>query len=133
MTKPFARIGQIRSSGITDLRCGHVLAVSWQCADRFQRSVDQREPLPLPPATGPAAANCYTVAATTSEKPGDSKDLFFVDGLIPVRSALGLYDELRHTLAFAPKSQWIVSGIGHMALLRRLEVARRLLGWLYER
>ena len=33
VTKPFAAIGQIRSSGITDLRYGHVLASSWEGKD----------------------------------------------------------------------------------------------------
>jgi hypothetical protein len=130
VTKPFARIGQIRSSGITDLRYGHVLTSSWQGGDRFQRSPDLREPLPLPPADGPAAVNCYTVAATTSEKPGDLKDHFFGDGLVPVRSALGLHSEPRHILAFAPDKQWVASGVGHIALLRHAEVSTRLLHWL---
>ena len=48
VTKPYAAIGQIHSSGITDLRYGHVLASSWEGKDRFERSPDTREPLALP-------------------------------------------------------------------------------------
>lgn len=42
VTQPFAAIGYIRSSGITDLRYGHVLTSSWQGKDRFERLPDAR-------------------------------------------------------------------------------------------
>ncbi|MES2402366.1 MAG: alpha/beta hydrolase, partial [Pseudomonadota bacterium] len=48
ITKPFAKIGQVRSSGITDLRYGDALGSRWADADRFEMAPDQREPLPLP-------------------------------------------------------------------------------------
>ena len=59
VTKPFAAIGQIRSSGITDLRYCHMLESSWLGKDRFERSPDSREPLSLL-----ADVNSFTVAAT---------------------------------------------------------------------
>ena len=49
LTRPFAKIGQIRSAGITDLRHGNVLPADWQGADRFAGGSDTRQPLPLPP------------------------------------------------------------------------------------
>ena len=58
---PFARLAQLRSAGITDLRYGHVLAADWQGRDRFRREPDSRALLPLPEAVA-----CYTVAATTA-------------------------------------------------------------------
>ena len=125
VTKPFAAIGQIRSSGITDLRYGHVLTSSWEGKDRFERSPDSREPLPLP-----QGVNCFTVAATTSGKPSALKDALLGDGLVPVRSALGQHDERPHCLAFAAENQWVAYGVNHMALLKNHEVAAQVQTWL---
>jgi pimeloyl-ACP methyl ester carboxylesterase len=132
VTKPFAAIGQIRSSGITDLRYGHVLESSWLVngkeVDRFERSPDSREPLPLP-----AGVNCFTVAATTSSAASPMKDALIGDGLVPLRSALGQHDEAPHCLEFAPENQWTAYGTNHMALLNRPEVTAQVLKWLTER
>ncbi|MEO8838840.1 MAG: alpha/beta fold hydrolase, partial [Herbaspirillum sp.] len=35
-TAPFARLGQLRSAGITDLRYGHVVDADWRGRDRFR-------------------------------------------------------------------------------------------------
>ena len=64
-SRPFARLGQLRSSGITDLRYGHVLDTDWQGRDRFRRSPDRRTPVPLP-----AGVACFTVAATLAARCG---------------------------------------------------------------
>ena len=125
VTRPFSKIGQIRSSGITDLRYGNVLASSWQDADRFERAPDSREPLPLP--TGVA---CFTVAASIADKAGDLKDQWLGDGLVPVPSALGQHEDVRHRLAFAPDKQWVAGGMNHMELLDRPVVTAQLLRWL---
>ncbi len=129
VTKPFAAIGQIRSSGITDLRYGHVLESSWKVngldIDRFVRSPDSREPLLLP-----AGVNCYSVAATTSIQPGGVKDAWTGDGLVPLRSALGQHDDAPHCLNFAPENQWTACGVNHMALLKTPAVTAQLLRWL---
>lgn len=58
VTRPFAKIGQLRSAGITDLRYGNVLEADWQEVDRFERAPDARQALPLP-----AGVACYAVAA----------------------------------------------------------------------
>ena len=121
VTKPFAAIGQIRSSGITDLRYGHVLESSWPNKDRFERSPDSRLPLPLP-----SGVNCFTLAAGAVDGLGDSLG----DGLVPVRSALGQHDEPQHCLAFAQDNQQVLPGLNHMELLSRLEVGTPLLKWL---
>ena len=128
VTKPFAAIGQIRSSGITDLRYGHVLGSSWEGKDRFERSPDSREPLPLP-----AGVNCFAVAATTSGEYSESspaRDALIGDGLVPLRSALGQHGEALHCLNFLPGNQWIAYGTNHMALLSRPEVGAQVLTWL---
>jgi len=129
ITRPFAAIGQIRSSGITDLRYGHVLESSWlvngEELDRFVRSPDSREPLPLP-----QGVNCYAVAATTSNQPNAENDALIGDGLVPVRSALGQHDKTLHCLAFGQDHQLILPGMNHMELLSRPEVTAQLLRWL---
>ena len=125
VTKPFAAIGQIRSSGITDLRYGHVLESSWLGKDRFERSPDSRVPLPLP-----MGVNCFTVAATTSNQSSAVKGAWTGDGLVPLKSALGQHDEAPHCLNFAPENQWTACGVNHMALLKTPTVTAQLLRWL---
>ena len=122
---PFARLGQLRSAGITDLRYGHVLAADWQGRDRFQRSPDRREPVPLPEGVA-----CYTVAATTAAKRSLLADRLLGDGLVPLRSALGQHDEPARTLAFAKPAQWIAYRTHHMDLLHSPAVLQQLERWL---
>ena len=125
VTRPFAKIGQVRSSGITDLRYGHVLPSGVDDSDRFERVPDTRQPLPLPQGVA-----CYAVAATTSSTPGDLKDQLVGDGLVSVRSALGQHDDLRHALGFAADHQWVVAGVSHMDLIKLPEIATYLQRWL---
>jgi len=60
-TAPFARLGRVRSAGITDLRHGSALDEDWQGRDRFAHGHDTRVPLPLP-----SAVTCCAIAATTA-------------------------------------------------------------------
>lgn len=133
VTRPFARIGQIRSAGITDLRYGHLLEADWRDADRFAGAPDSRQAVPLP-----AGVACYTVAATTQTALGGplasvrdalSRQLGG-DGLVPLESALGVHRDASRSLAFDPDKQWIAYGMNHMALLSRPEVGQQLVGWL---
>ena len=122
---PFAKIGQLRSAGITDLRYGHVLDVDWQGHDRFRRSPDRRHALPLPDKV-----RCYTVAATTAPKRGTLAERMLGDGLVPIPSALGQHPQVRHQLAFKPDAQRIVYRINHWGLLKAPEVAQQVQRWL---
>ena len=124
-SRPFAKLGQLRSAGITDLRYGHVLDVDWQGRDRFQRQPDKRQILPLPEGVA-----CYAVAATLAAKRSLLADRLLGDGLVPLPSALGQHEDPRRTLAFAKSAQWIAYRTGHMALLSSPEVTRQLLLWL---
>ncbi|MEO7108766.1 MAG: alpha/beta hydrolase, partial [Rhodoferax sp.] len=124
-SKPFAKLGQLRSSGITDLRYGFVQDSDWQGHDRFKRKPDSRQPLPLP-----AGVACYTVAATTAAKRSPLADRVIGDGLVPLASALGQHDDPRHQLAFAKANQAIVYRTNHMALLNSPDVARQVVKWL---
>jgi hypothetical protein len=124
-TRPFARLAQLRSAGITDLRYGHVLDSDWQGQQRFRRQPDRREALPLP-----SGVACYAVAATTAAKRSLLADRLLGDGLVPLRSALGQHDDARRTLAFSKAAQSIVYRTSHMALLDSPAVTRQLLQWL---
>jgi pimeloyl-ACP methyl ester carboxylesterase len=133
VTRPFAKIGQVRSAGITDLRHGNVLQTDWHHAGRFERGPDARQVLPLP--TG---VDCYAVAATTLAagsgplvpvKEALSRKMIG-DGLVSLESALGQHAEPARTLAFPPENQWIAQGMNHIELLHRPEVTRQLVRWL---
>lgn len=124
-TAPFAKLGQLRSAGITDLRYGHVLDADWQGHDRFHRKPDSRQLVPLPEGVA-----CYAVAATMAPKRGALADRLIGDGLVPLHSALGQHDDPQRSLVFAKDSQWIAYRTGHMALLSNPEVTRQLVQWL---
>jgi pimeloyl-ACP methyl ester carboxylesterase len=124
-TKPFAKLGQLRSAGITDLRYGHVLDADWQGHDRFRRKPDSRALAPLPEGVA-----CYTVAATIADKRSALQERLIGDGLVPLHSALGQHDDARRTLAFAKAAQRIVYGTHHMELLRSPEVTVAVREWL---
>ena len=125
---PFAKLGQLRSAGITDLRYGHVLDLDWQGHDRFRRKPDSRQRLPLPEGVA-----CFAVAATLAAKRSALADRLIGDGLVPLHSALGQHDDPQRTLVFAKTSQWIAYRTSHMALLSSPEVSRQMVAWLTPR
>jgi pimeloyl-ACP methyl ester carboxylesterase len=129
VTRPFAKIGQLRSAGITDLRHGNVLQADWHDAGRFERGPDARQPVPLP-----AGVACYTALAPGKGPWVAAREAMarkmVGDGLVSLESALGRHAEPGRCLAFAPENQWIAQGMNHMELLRRPEVTQQLLRWL---
>jgi pimeloyl-ACP methyl ester carboxylesterase len=122
---PFAKLGQLRSAGITDLRYGHVVDADWQGQDRFRRTPDRRQVVPL--AKGVA---CYTVAATMASKRSALADRLIGDGLVPLHSALGQHTQAQRTLVFAKASQHIAYSTHHMQLLASPAVSQQLVQWL---
>lgn len=118
---PFARLGKLRSAGVTDLRFGNVLDQHWQGRDRFAFGGDSRVPLPLP-----LDVTCHAIAASLSEKESGKQR---GDGLVPVDSALGRHARAEHTLTFAPENQWVGYGMGHLDLLDRRDVYEQLRAW----
>lgn len=124
-TAPFTRLGQLRSAGITDLRHGHVQDADWQRRGRFDTAEDLRVPLPLP-----EGVECFAVAATLSGQRGWVADRVTGDGLVPLRSALGLHDDPARQLAFAPFGQYTAWRTGHLDLLSSPKVAGCLRAWL---
>ena len=124
-SRPFARLAQLRSAGITDLRYGHLLDADWQGRERFQRQPDRRLPLPLP-----EGVSCYAVGATLAARRGLLADRLTGDGLVPLRSSLGQHDDPQRCLVFAADRQSILYRTGHMGLLSSPAVTRQLLQWL---
>jgi hypothetical protein len=124
-TAPLARIGKIRSAGITDLRHGLLLDDDWQGRDRFVRQTDNRVHLPLP-----ENVICRAVAAIKTGQRSALADRLIGDGLVPLHSALGQHRDARRSLRFAKSSQCIVYRARHIELLHHPDVAKQLLRWL---
>jgi pimeloyl-ACP methyl ester carboxylesterase len=111
-TAPLARLGRLRSAGITDLRQGLLDA--------------QGRALPLP--RGP---RCWALAGTLkTATPSSRLDSTRGDGLVPLASALGRHGNPALHLAFAPERQAVLAHTGHLALLSSPAVARQLQQWL---
>ena len=119
---PFAKLGKVRSAGITDLRHGSLLDDDWQGQDRFEPALDALTPVPLP-----ANVRCYTIAATiedgaeTQSVSAAGKRLLG-DGLVPLNSALGKHKDTKRNLNFPPANQCVLRGINHMDLLKAAQV-----------
>ena len=124
-TSPIARIGKIRSAGITDLRHGNLIDDHWRGHDRFEHSSDILSPVPLP-----KGILCFAIAATTGKKAGDIRDRFLGDGLVQVGSALGKHEKSGLTLSFPAERQWIGYGMNHMELLSHPNVYKQIRRWL---
>ena len=119
---PFKRLARIRSAGVTDLRYGYVLDEHWQGRDRFATTRDPRGGPPLP-----AGVECYALAATTAK---ELKRALPGDGLVPVKSALGVHRASALTLGFSEENQHVALATWHLDLLSSPAVYEVLRGWL---
>jgi pimeloyl-ACP methyl ester carboxylesterase len=122
---PLARLGKLRSAGITDLRHGNLLDEDWTGHDRFTRQGDPRRHVPLP-----TDVRCHAVATHLGERLEGSKARIVGDGLVHVDSALGRHADPARCLAFDPSRQWIGEGIGHLELVSHPRVRAQVLEWL---
>ena len=117
---PLAKLGQLRSAGVTDLRYGTVLEEDWAGKDRFAlgRAPDHVVPLPK-------GVSCFAIAGSlsaTGEKPLRG------DGLVPVDSALGRHP--KRGLDFGGAHRWVALGTSHLDLLSSPRVYAKLLEFL---
>ena len=119
---PLARLGKLRSAGVTDLRYGYVLDEHWSGRDRFAHHGDPRAEAALP-----AGVACYALAGSTSAE-GSRRPAG--DGLVPVASALGRHEDSRLTLDFPEPQRWVAYGCDHFDLLDRPAVFAKLREWL---
>jgi hypothetical protein len=136
---PFARLGRIRSAGITDLRHGTVSDAN-RASDRIDRANGanqaggaDRGPAPETDAGDiaplPGRVRCLAIAGTLGRRGGDLKDRLVGDGLVPLASALGRGGRSHRSL-FARDSQWVSYETSHLDLLARPAVYRHLRQWL---
>lgn len=116
-TAPFVRLGQLRSAGIQDLRHGRIDDAA---------IAGKRKAVRLP-----AHVRAHAVAASTQAIAG-KRDHHRArgDGLVPVRSALGLHRDPRLGLGIPASRQLVVERTGHLGLLSSQPVSERLLEWL---
>ena len=121
-TAPFARLGKIRSAGVTDLRHGSLRDADWQGRDRFARTAALPATVPLP-----VGVRCFAIAGSTSAKLGGR---LAGDGLVPVDSALGRHADPTRALDFPEAHRWIGLAMSHLDLLDRSDVTDVLVGWL---
>jgi hypothetical protein len=105
---PLARLGRVRSAGITDLRHG----------------------LPGDAAPLPPDLRCWAVAATLGAPEAPLKTRLLGDGLVPLNSALGHHRDPRRSLGIPAERQCVVPSLGHFDLLSSPTVAATLQRWL---
>ncbi len=122
---PLARLGMLRSAGVTDLRYGALVDEDWNRRGRFDDAPDDREVLSLP-----AGVHYFAAAATLGKALGDAKDTVLGDGLVPVDSALGQHPESQRCLYFSPSQKALFFQHSHWDLLYRPEVGQQVLEWL---
>lgn len=124
-TAAFARLGKIRSAGITDLRHGSVVDDDWIDRDRFARVRCKPSFIALPQDVA-----CYAIAASMAPKSGSLRERLLGDGLVPVRSALGQHDDAQRCLPFPKTHRWTGYRMHHLDLLDRKDVYAKLREWL---
>lgn len=107
-TAPIARLGWLRSSGITDLRHGSTLDEDWQGRNRFERSDHRPSLTPLP---------SHIMAIAAAGTLGAQRTHLLGDGLVPVRSALGQTDDGRPAMRWAESGTRTFARMSHWDLL----------------
>jgi hypothetical protein len=122
---PLARLGKIRSAGITDLRYGNLIDEDWMKRDRFARSRDRRVPVPLPEGVA-----CFAIAASTGRSAGDLSDRLLGDGIVPLPSALGHHANPKLAVNFERSRRWVAYETNHLDLLSRPAVYTHIRRWL---
>lgn len=123
--KPFARLGKVRSSGITDLRHGNLLDEDWQNRDRFEIKTDQRVHVPLPKRIA-----FYNIAAVLGKKTDTISSRIIGDSMVDLKSALGQHDNPDKQLQFKKQNTWVANNLNHMDLLNAPEVYQKIKAWL---
>lgn len=123
-TAPFARLGKLRSAGITDLRHGSLVDADWSGRDHFARG-EHPQPIPLP-----ATVRCHAAAASLGRHEKTLTNRVLGDGLVPLRSALGRHHDPARALNIPKDRQWIGHDMGHLDLLNHPAVYAQLRHWL---
>ena len=124
-TAPFARIGKIRSAGITDLRHGDLRDEDWQAREAGSKLSTLERVVKLPETT-----RFYAIAASLGKQSGAVQSRILGDGLVPLASALGRHRNSVLDLAIPVARQRVFRGMNHMELLSSHDVYAQIREWL---
>jgi len=123
-----AKLGDLRSAGIIDLRYGSIRDADW-------KSLEGRGVLPADfhhPARLPLHVRTYFIAATLVETHYDSKATSLLgDGLVTIDSALGEHTGER-ALSVPEGHKAIFYGVSHYNLLYNERVHKKVVAWLLD-
>lgn len=123
--RPFARLGKIRSAGITDLRYGNIIDEDWQGNDRFKLQSDKRLSVSLP-----ENIDCYSIAGVIGKTSNPLSSRLLGDNLVGLKSALGQHTNPNKKLNFKKKNVWIAYENNHLDLLSNPEVYKKMKRWM---
>lgn len=123
-----AKLGDLRSAGIIDLRYGSIRDADWQSLEgRSVLPQDFRHPTPLP-----LHVHTYCIAATLAEAHYDAKPTKLLgDGLVTIASALG-EDADEHDLYVPDGRKAIFYGVSHLNLIYSDRVCKQVVAWLLD-
>ena len=113
---PFARLGRVRSTGITDLRHGRLFGVGDSRHEERERRT----------ARWPGHTTLHALAASTAKDPQGRPGSRPGDGLVPLDSALGRHPDLQRALPIGAGNQWVGWKLNHLDLLNDVGVYDRL-------
>lgn len=123
-----AKLGDLRSAGIIDLRYGSIRDADW-------KPLEGRNVLPQEfrhPTRLPRYVHSYFIAATLAEAHYDSKATRLLgDGLVTIESALG-EDAGEHTLQVPEGHKAVFYGVSHMNLINSRRVRKQVIKWLLD-
>jgi pimeloyl-ACP methyl ester carboxylesterase len=122
-TRPLAKVLDVRSAGIRDLRYGACVDEDWCDCDPDELLTDRCHDVPFLPG-----ARFYFVAATLSRRPGDPLGLVLGDLLVRYPSAAGA--GRRRRIPFAIEDGHHVGGVTHFDLLNHPAVYEQIRAWL---
>ena len=124
-SKPFARLGKIRSAGVTDLRYGNLIDEDWQNNDRFKMLGDQRQNIPIPDQV-----ECYCIAGIAGNTTASVSSQLLGDNMVSVKSALGQHKDPTKNLHLKKKNTWIVYESNHSELLSNPKIYTKIKSWI---
>jgi pimeloyl-ACP methyl ester carboxylesterase len=123
-----ARLGDLRSAGIIDLRWGSIRDDDWEHQRSGRRGDfdDNRRPAPLP-----SNIKAYFVAGTIERENMHSRARETVgDYLVSVKSALGEHVNPEYQLNVPPERKVVLYGVDHMQIQYSQRVIDHVLKWL---
>lgn len=114
-TRLVAEIGNLRSSGVKDLRYANLRHEDWQGADADALLQNRRHPVPLLPHV-----RHHLIAGHLTDDPRLA--IFFGDALVPVQSASGKAEEHHRSAIFPQEHVRVLPSFDHLSLAHHPDV-----------